>query len=199
MQYGGYECVDLCFSSTTILHSVAPGFKLGACVKLTLCSVFSFVRRALEFRYRPQCVSLYKIFQYFLSHKVPGVKLIELPVDRAVRSDQHKRRRLHCPRNNYWCKRTFVSLISKNWLNFQFVVLSKVRDPDASAPGITGFSIVEAFQWGDSPVGGYSLLRNIVVLYGVGSNRGSDMKPLRQNNCTGPCTIGPHWYGKHTS
>jgi len=71
-----------------------------------------------------------------------------------------------------------VPLISKNWLNFQFVVLSKVRDPDASAPGITGFSIVKAFQLGDSPVGGYSLFRNTVVLSGVESNKGGDMKPL---------------------
>ena len=71
-----------------------------------------------------------------------------------------------------------MPLISKNWLNFQFVVLSKVRDPDASAPGITGFSIVKAFQLGDSPVGGYSLFRNTVVLSGVESNKGGDMKPL---------------------
>ena len=143
--------------------------------------MLSFVRRALDFHYRPQHFSLYYVFQYFLSHKEPRVKLIELHVGRAVRSDQQKRRRLHCPRNNYWCKRrTFVSFISKNWLHFQFVVLSKVRDPDATAPGITGFSIVKAFQWGDSPVGGYSLFRNAVVLSGVRSNRGSDMKPLHE-------------------
>jgi hypothetical protein len=160
--------------------------------------MISFVRRALVFRSRPQYVSFYYVFQYFLSHKVPGVKLIDLLAERAVRSDQQKWRRLHCPSNNYWCKKTVVSLISKNWLNFQFVVLSKVRDPDASAPGITGFSIVKASQWGDSPVSGYSLFRNIVVLSGVGSNRGSDMKQVRQNYCTSPCTLWPRWYGKHT-
>ena len=164
------------------------------------CSMISFVRRALVFRYRLQNVSFYYVFQYFLSHKVPGVQLIDLPAERAVRSDQQKRRRLHCLRNNNWCKRrTVVSLISKNWLNFQFVVLSKVRDPDASAPGITGFSTVKAFQWGDSPVSGYSLFRNIVVLSGIGSHRGSDMKPLRRNYCTCPRTQQPSWYGKHTS